>query len=269
MSDITTAYNTMTSELNDAMSKENKKLKEENEKLWDCLSKCQTIAWSCEEGDMRTIYQNLDKELKELPEQIHKVCEELEDRQGFVDPEVIGDWMENEEQMMVDKDEYFKLKEENEALKAEGGVKTHYQEVMRKQQTEMDKEHIRYLEKVQEVGELKDEMNQFDEELRFKMMGGVITDLKKETEKLKEELDGWSDYSQFKGYMPLLVQWISMFGYSDEIGGFSLDDNELRWEDYEDQIKDDPSLIDRDEIIKEAENVLGIGDDSDSDSDEE
>jgi hypothetical protein len=49
------------------------------------------------------------------------------------------------------------LKKEKEALKAEGGVKTHYQEVMRKQQTEMDKEHIRYLEKVQEVGELKKE----------------------------------------------------------------------------------------------------------------
>jgi hypothetical protein len=52
-----------------------------------------------------------------------------------------------------------KLKKEIEKLKQEVGQgKTFYQEVMRRQQAEMDKEHIRYLEKVQEVGELKAEM---------------------------------------------------------------------------------------------------------------
>jgi hypothetical protein len=61
------------------VAKENKELKEENEKLWDCLSKCQKNAWRTrEEGDMRDIYSDLDKELKELPEKIEELQEENE-----------------------------------------------------------------------------------------------------------------------------------------------------------------------------------------------
>ena len=54
------------------------KLMDENAKLWSVISKCQTSAYDTDEGDMREIYKDLDKELIELPEKITELRETLE-----------------------------------------------------------------------------------------------------------------------------------------------------------------------------------------------
>jgi regulator of replication initiation timing len=81
------------------------------------------------------------------------------------------------------------LEKENEKLKQEVGQgKTFYQEVMRGQQAEMDKEHIRYLEKVQEVGDLKAEIEGLKEVIEVDSGCQENASLRKENEELKQEL---------------------------------------------------------------------------------
>jgi hypothetical protein len=90
------------------LNEENEQLKEENEKLWDCLSACQTKAYDCDVGDMRTIYKDLDLQLKELPEKI----EELE---GLCETR-LACTVRWEEQVAELKEEIVKIKKENHIL---------------------------------------------------------------------------------------------------------------------------------------------------------